>query len=317
MRDDGIAPMTAPVTRRQMLRWGVAGGVVVILPGTGLLGCGEHEAALPYQTPTAIPPTATPAPSFLTAAERRVLSAMTARIVPTDDLPGAQEAGAANYIDLLLSVLPDANSPGLVFAGGPFSGRNPFPDPASGTPSDRFPADNFAQFVPLTRLQLLHWRVMLLGSAAVEGGDFNDAVLGPSKGLRDQYRSGLGEVQAKSTQKFGTDFADLTAAQQDTVLAAADKDFVGLVTGHTIEGMFSAPEYGGNTDRIGWSLIKYDGDSQPLGYSIFDEHTMTYRERPDRPNSTANPDEDFSGVNASTQHFLKLLVRLLGGFTPA
>ena len=116
---------------------------------------------------------------------------------------------------------------------------------------------------------------------------------------------------------FGADFGTLTATQQDAVLVAVDGAFVDLVTGHTIEGMFSVPEYGGNTNQIGWNLIKYDGDSQPLGYSIFDEHTMTYRERPDKPNSTANPDEDFSGVDASTQRFLKLLVRLLGGFTPA
>ncbi len=317
MYHDRVSPVTAPVTRRQVLRWTLVGGVVVMLPGTELLGCGEDHGVAPLPaTPTVIPPTATPTPSFLTAEERRVLAAMTARIVPTDDLPGAQEAGAANYIDLLLSVLPDADSPGLVFAGGPFSDRNPFPDPATGMPTDRFPPDAFAQFVPLTRLQLLHWRVMLLGSAAVDGADFNEAALGPTTGLRDQYRSGLGAVQAKSTEMFGTDFAALTTAQQDAVLAAADADFVALVTGHTIEGMFSVPEYGGNTNRIGWDLIKYDGDSQPLGYSIFDEQTMTYRERPDKPNSTANPDEDFSGVDAGTQRFLKLVVRLLGGFTP-
>jgi gluconate 2-dehydrogenase gamma chain len=125
----------------------------------------------------------------------------------------------------------------------------------------------------------------------------------------ETYRAGI---------KTLGDFASLSPADQDAKLRSIEKSrFFQLLRTHTIEGMFSAPEYGGNTDRIGWSLIKYDGDSQPLGYSIFDAHTMTYRERPDKPNSTANPDEDFSGVDANTQRFLKLVVRLLGGFTPA
>ena len=201
----------------------------------------------------------------------------------------------------------------MVFAGGPFSNRNPFPDPATGSPSSHFPPDDFSHFVPLTRLQLLSWRVMLLGSAAVPGADFNDAVVGPTTGIRERYRTGLSDIQTKSMQMFGADFVALTSDQQDAILAAADPTFVDLVTSHTIEGMFSVPEYGGNTNRIGWNLIQYDGDSQPLGYSIFDTATMTYNERPDKPNSTANPDEDFSGVDAGTDKFLRFLVRIVGG----
>ena len=59
-------------------------------------------------------------------------------------------------------------------------------------------------------------------------------------------------------------------------------------------------------------LIKYDGDSQPLGYAIFDEGQMRYNERLDKPTSTANPDEDFSGVDATTQRFLSKLVLVVG-----
>ena len=97
------------------------------------------------------------------------------------------------------------------------------------------------------------------------------------------------------------------------VLAKIDQNFLSLITGHTLEGMFCAPEYGGNTDLVGWKLIGYGGDSQPLGYSLFDETKMTYHERADKPNSTANPDEDFSGVDANTQAFLTVLVQLVGG----
>lgn len=298
--------MALLVTRRQVLRWGLVGGAAIVLPGSGLLGCSESEEF--FGTPTPTPPA-----SFLTAEEQRVVTAVTARIIPTDDLPGAVEAGAATYINRLLSIVPDDSSPaGNVYGGGPFSGRNPFPDPKTGMPSTTFPRDNFTQFIPLTRLQLMSWRVQLLGSAAVQGAGFNDAVLGPVIGIRDQYRAGIAEIQAKSTLMFGTDFVTLTPSQQDAVLAAIDKKFRDLITAHTLEGMFCAPEYGGNKDQTGWKLIKYDGDSQPLGYSIFDESTMSYNERPDKPNSTANPDEDFSGVDATTQRFLKVLVRLVG-----
>lgn len=292
--------MRLRLTRRQVLKWGLVGGAVAVLPGRGLLGCGGTVQLS--------------SPGFLTDEERRVLTAMTGRIIPTDDLPGAIEAGAAEYINRLLSIVPDAEDPaGNVFGGGPFSNRNPFPDPKTGTPSTHFPPDDFAHFIPLTRLQLMSWRVQLLGTAAVPGSDFNAGVLGPVIGLRDRYRTGLETVASASHQMFGTDFTAGTAEQQDTVLAAIDPDFLDLVTGHTIEGTFCAPEYGGNKDRVGWQLVGYDGDSQPLGYSIFDATTMSYLERPDKPNSTANPDEDFSGVDATTQQFLSLLVRLVGG----
>jgi hypothetical protein len=311
--------MSLFVTRRQVLRWGLAGGVAVALPAASFLGCGDDDSFTPTPpTPTAIPPTATPTPipSFLTTEEQQVVRAIAARIVPTDDRPGAVEAGAPQYIDRLLAVVPDENEPAYVFAGGPFSNRNPFPDPTSGTPSTRFPTNNFAQFIPLTRLQLLSWRVQVLGSAAVPGADSSGGMLGSVQGWRDQYRTGIAAVEAMSMEMFGAAFATLTSSQQDAVLKASDQAFVGLVTAHTLEGMFCAPEYGGNIDRVGWDLIGYDGDSQPLGYSVFDETTMTYNERPDKPNSTANPDEDFSGVDAITQQFLTLLVKVAAPGTP-
>lgn len=305
--------MATLATRRQVLRWGLCGGVAVVLPSS-MLACGEDDASLGPGAPTpTAPPSATPAPSFLTSDELGVVRAVAALVVPTDSLPGAVEAGAVQYIDRLLAVVPDAHAPAaMVFAGGPFSGRNPFPDPSTGVSSNSFPADDFANFIPLTRLQLLSWRVRLLGTAAVPGSDFNSAVLGPVIGWRDQYRTGIAALQSKSTEMFAADFLALTADQQDQVLATAGA-FRDLITAHTLEGMFSAPEYGGNTNAVGWHLIRYDGDSQPLGYSIFDQTTTSYRERADKPNSSADPDEDFSGVDAATQQTLAALVRAVGG----
>jgi hypothetical protein len=250
----------------------------------------------------------------LDATERRILHAATARVVPTDDKPGAVDSGADNYLNKLLSLVPDNITPaGTVFGGGPFSDRNPFPDPSTGTPSNQFPPNSFKDFIPLTRLQLMSWRVQLLGTAAVPGSDFNSALLGPVIGLRERYRSGLASFQAKSREFFSGDFDALGAEQQDMVLAQVDPEFVDLLTQHVLEGMFGAPEYGGNHDGIGWQLIGYDGDSQPLGYAIFDETAMLYRERADKPTSTANPGEDLAGFDADTNRFLRFLVRLIDG----
>src|SRR5262249_58599671 len=60
-----------------------------------------------------------------------------------------------------------------------------------------------------------------------------------------------------------------------------------------IEGCFALPEYGGNRRHRGWDLIGTEGDSQPLGFSIFSTTDGTYHDRPggEHPMATPNPDE--------------------------
>ena len=40
-----------------------------------------------------------------------------------------------------------------------------------------------------------------------------------------------------------------------------------MLHGHCCEGMYGAPEYGGNKDGVGWAYLGRDGDVQPRGYS--------------------------------------------------
>ena len=49
--------------------------------------------------------------NVLTAHEGRVLEAMTGVIIPTDDLPGAREAGAVHFIDRFLETVDDSGLP--------------------------------------------------------------------------------------------------------------------------------------------------------------------------------------------------------------
>ena len=206
-----------------------------------------------------------------------------------------------------------------IFAGGPFSDRNPYPDPATGTASNRFPANAFLDAVPLTRLQRLAWTVRLLGADAVpEVKDNPLARTLDDVNLRARYRAGVADIETFSQAQFAADYAALTTAQQDTILAKVKRErrpFYELLVNHTVEGMLSAPEYGGNRERIGWHLVRFDGDSQPLGYTIYDATIDDYRERADKPNSTIDPDDPCSGFSAEMEKFLNTVLVTLAGAT--
>ncbi len=245
---------------------------------------------------------------FFTAHERATLEALVDRIIPPDQDPGASALGAADYIEKLLTALDHRWS--SIFAGGPFSNRNPYPNYDNGTAESRHPHDHFRRFLSLTRTQQLFWQAQLFGSATVPEMAALDAQFSaPLVGLRDVYRQGLAAVDAKANQLFAADFIDLTPAMQDTVFDAVDSsspadqrrsqtsgntlNFIGVLITHTLEGCFGAPEYGGNRDTLGWQMIGLEGDSQPLGFSIYSLATQSYNDRPDgmHPMSAPNPNE--------------------------
>ena len=351
MSDNSVGYLEVGLTRRQLLRLGAAGGVVLLLAPPGWSFAPSATEAGPL-TP------------FLSESELALVEAASARIIPTDSLPGAREAGVADYIQGLLSQLPfvDANCDGQrsaadftallqrqgtsasegcpgadvngdgtvdgadlqsaepaffdarpVFAGGPFSGRQPFGDFASGEITATFPAPSVDNFIPLTRLQRLSWKVRLDGATGVpELADNPLASSLPDVNLRARYRAGLAQLDQMSQSKFSKAFLQLSAAQQDQILSAtANAAFVGLLTRHTFEGLMCDPVYGGNRDRIGWQLVGFDGDSQPLGYTLgFDEGTQQYIERPDKPNSRPNPGEKCEGFTETMTAFLSAITSL-------
>lgn len=82
------------VSRRELLkRLGMAGAVTLSLPGLDRVLAFQRDAAKPGASPAGV----------LTAAEAATLSAVCARIIPTDENgPGATEARASVYIDRAL-----------------------------------------------------------------------------------------------------------------------------------------------------------------------------------------------------------------------
>ncbi|MDA8045761.1 MAG: gluconate 2-dehydrogenase subunit 3 family protein [Actinomycetota bacterium] len=176
---------------------------------------------------------------WLTDGQYRIVQAVCARLIPTDQDPGATEAGVVDYIDGLLGAF--SFDPPRIWAGGPFSGR---------TGGD----GAFASFHRLGPLDELAWRTRIEGSRGLPEREWN----GPVRGLQEIYAEGL--------DRLGADFADAGGDEQDRRLRA-DEEFTRQVYGHACEGMYGAPEYGGNRAGLGWAYIGFEGDVQPRGYS--------------------------------------------------
>jgi hypothetical protein len=178
-------------------------------------------------------------PIWLNADEFRTLSAACARLIPADETAGAVEAGVPEYIDGMLGAF--LVDPPRIWAGGPSSGR--FGGVAG-----------FAAFHRLTALDELAWRMRIEGSLGLPEREFN----GPVTGWQERYRQGLAAL--------GPDFCDASGDEQDARLRAQE-EFTTLLYEHCCEGMYGAPEYGGNRDTVGWEAIDFLGDVQPRGFT--------------------------------------------------
>lgn len=250
-----------------------------------------------------------PSARFLSREERQLLDALAAAIVPEDHTVGALGTGAVEYIDRLLAAFD--NPIPTIYRSGPFSGRQPFPDPQTGDPSDDFPANAFLDFLPLSRIQEAAWRITLYGSASVDNGTINAPMVAPTPGARAVYREG---IAALATAAGGVDaFLALPEAERLDVFTKTSREFQETVTQHLAEGMFCAPEYGGNQGLRGWTDYAYDGDSQPLGHTLFDCRTGELRDRPDQPNEAPDPNDPLTPLEPAVESFVDSIVRIQGG----
>jgi gluconate 2-dehydrogenase gamma chain len=176
---------------------------------------------------------------FFTAHQAAVVKAAAARLVPgpNDDptekalnSPGATEADVIRYIDTMLSVF-DHHRP-KIFAGGPWSKRH------GGH------VDHMKHFVKPAPRQVVAWKKRV-------------------HQLRHQYRAAVKRLDAAASTH---NFATASHSEQDQILTSHN-GVRELIFGHTIEGMYSVPEYGGNRNTVGWKSISWPGDSQPRGYT--------------------------------------------------
>src|SRR6187549_66328 len=111
------------------------------------------------------------------------------------------------------------------------------------------------------------------GPGALEAGAarYIDGALGNALAAqRPAYAAGLAALDAYARSRGGASFATLPPARQDELIGdlealrapgftPSSAAFFELVLGHTLEGTFGDPHYGGNQDFIGWELIGYPG----------------------------------------------------------
>jgi hypothetical protein len=217
------------LSRRRLLAGAGAAALAALVPSEVLAACSGGGR-----------------PAVFDDHQQTLITEATARLVPgpQDDPaeaghPGAREANVTGYITTMMGAL--SVSPPRVFAGGPFSNR-------AGSKTD-----DMESFLPLDSYREATWRQRLAG-------------------LKTAYDQGLAALDAAGGAEG---FLGLDGAGRDRVLATNPKvsalpsgfsGFTDLLFAHAIEGMYSAPEYGGNAGLAGWKDIGFPGDVQPRGY---------------------------------------------------
>ena len=100
------------------------------------------------------------------------------------------------------------------------------------------------------------------GAREARAAHYIDKALGGALAAsREAYRQGLATLD-NLAGKRGAPFARLSPDPQDAVLTDLETSgtaFFALVRGHTLQGTFCDPYYGGNADFVGWTMLKYPG----------------------------------------------------------
>lgn len=217
--------------------------------------------------------------AVFTGGQLSLLEELADVIIPPDDQPGGAKLGAVAYIEGLINAYYGVGPP-RIYAGGPFSDRNPTPDGV-------VPDNNFLEWVELDRVSDTAWRTFLFGSDTVVG-------------LKDRLTQGLDAAAA------------MHVADRAKLFDALDDDFKSLLIDLVSEAAFAAPEYGGNPGLSGWRMIHFDGDSQPLGYTAYTGSGFV-DVRPEAPMAAANPGDDPEPLSDDIRQVLATVVSVLGG----
>lgn len=240
----------------------------VLISGTVFLWRIEDKAeAVPLKTH----PSGPSKHGFFTVEELTILGALVNQVMPE-----AVQFGVVKYIEGLLTAF-DVDPPRI------YAGRS-----------------SSADFILLTRSQEYAWRLRLYGSKGVPGGDPNEAILGTKIGLRELFKKNL-----QKAQNPPADYGYRFPAEASPNLNSLDAHFLETLRILVVEGSFSAPEYGGNSDLQGWKMIQFEGDTQPFGYASFNSQTGTYQENPRDPVSRRNPGSDVNPLDG----FSKIILR--------
>jgi hypothetical protein len=253
--------------------------------------CGDDDETLRVSGP------------FFTTEERRALDALANVVIPSEEAtPGGGDLGASTFIERLLTAFDTV--PPSIYADGPYSGRQPQKE--GGTP----PPNDFVRFRPLDRVTEMAWRIQIYGSAKVPGGRMNEGLVPPVVGLRDLIRDNVRQAMRVAAPRS---LETMSAAEVEEAFVNLPAEFRDAMIDLVPQAAFGAPEYGGNPDLRGWKMVGVEGDTQPLGYSIFDEATGTYHDRPGAPMVAPASGADPAPLDPETHSLLSQVISFTGG----
>jgi gluconate 2-dehydrogenase gamma chain len=187
---------------------------------------------------------------FFNAHQRATIEAAMARIIPSDELPGAREAGAVEFVDRYLS--------GIAFIYAKPDGSG---------------------FETLAGRQADAWRqrIATLRQTYASGIEALDAL---SQKLFQANFIALNERQQDDTltvfDRSGAQSASAGGAPGEgpalqQTLTETELEFLPLLVMHTRQGFYADPIYGGNKDRAGWRAIGFPGPA-----SLMEVYTGRY-----------------------------------------
>jgi gluconate 2-dehydrogenase gamma chain len=182
--------------------------------------------------------------TFFDAHQRATIEAAMARIIPTDDRPGAKEAGTIEFLDRYLSGVD------FIYAK---------PDGSGFEKLEGQRADAWRQRVEILRAKYVDGVNELdRRSDARFGVEFVSLTAEQQDHILARMERATPEGDAVLEGQSTAGFAPVEPALQQTS-AEIELDFFPLLALHTRQGFYSDPIYGGNNDRVGWKLIGFEG----------------------------------------------------------
>lgn len=176
------------------------------------------------------------ADGFFDDHQRATVEAAMARIIPTDDLPGAREAGTIDFLDRYLAGL------GSIYAKPDGSGFEELVGKR---------AEAWQRRLDIIRPRYVAGIAELDGrSQTAFGADFKRLDT-------SQQDTILAEMEPGDVTASGDADGDAPPLQQTK--AEIDLDFFPLLCAHTRQGFYADPIYGGNREHIGWEVIGFPG----------------------------------------------------------
>lgn len=185
---------------------------------------------------------------FFDETEWGLVEAACARIIPTDDDPGAREANVVRFIDRYLS------GTGYVYASADGAGFLRIAGKEADAWQTRVTALQQRYREGLRGLEALSQRLFQTSFVDL-GEDRQDEVLATLSGFPKPER-----VETRPmVEDEGVTPGSGGAPPSNQPIRDDELDFFPTLVLHARQGFYSDPVYGGNQDRIGWKVIGFPG----------------------------------------------------------